>query len=117
MAMTDETVPHVTTNAMTGESHTIQLRPKAGLTVADVEAFLAGRRADAQLIDPENCEIFKYAVESVDIYELFDVPDEWSCVGGELFVRNLPDGYWVWVGDVPEETWKAVLKRKKKATP
>jgi len=49
----------------------------------------------------------------VDIYGLFDVPDEWSCVGSELFVRNLPDGYWVWLGDLPEEICKAVLKRLK----
>jgi hypothetical protein len=116
--MTDETVPHVTTNAMTGESHTIQLRPKAGLTVADVEAFLAGRRAAALLIDPANCKMISHYVEACDIYELFDVPDEWQCAGKELFVRNLPDGHWVWFGDLPEETCKAVLKRlEEKAAP
>lgn len=107
--MTDETVPHLMINAVTGESHTIQLPPREGLTVADALAFLADRRAAAQLINPENCEIIKYYAEAVDIYELFDVPDEWSCVGSELFVRNLPDGQWVWFGDLPEETCKTLL--------
>ena len=102
------TVPHLMINAMTGEGHTIQLTPREGLTVADVQAFLAGRRAAAHLIDPENCEIFNYCGEAVDIYGLFDVPDEWSCHGKELFVRNLTDGYWVWLGDLPEEICKAV---------
>jgi hypothetical protein len=53
---------------------------------------------------------------------LLDVPDEWSSPGKELFVRN-PDAdgahrYWVWLGDLPEETCKAVLKRlEEKAAP
>jgi hypothetical protein len=98
-------------NVMTGERTIIQLRPSPPLTVADVEAELAERKAEGALIDPENCEIIKYYAEAVDIYGLFDVPDEWSCVGSELFVRTLPDGDWVWVGDLPEETCKAVLKR------
>jgi hypothetical protein len=111
MSMTDETIPRVMINALTGESQTIQLRPRAGLTVADVEAFFADRRAAAQLINPENCETIKYYTEVLDIYGLFDVPDEWNCVGSELFVRNLPDGEGVWFGDLPKEVCKTLLDR------
>ena len=35
----------------------------------------------------------------------------WSRVGSELFVRNLPDGYWVWLGDLSDELCDPVLKR------
>jgi hypothetical protein len=45
MMTTNETIPHVMANVMTGERHTIQLTPRDGLTVAEVEAFLAERKA------------------------------------------------------------------------
>jgi hypothetical protein len=109
--MTDETIPHLMINAVTGERHTIQLRPRASLTVADVEAELAERKAEGALIDPAKCAIIKYYAEVLDIYGLLEVPDEWQCLSSELFVRNLPDGYWVWFGDLPEETRKTLMRR------
>jgi hypothetical protein len=122
MTTMNDTVPHLMINAMTGEATTIQLTPREGLTVADVEAELAERKAAGKLIDPASCTIIKYYAEALDIYGLFDVPDEWRCAGSELFVRN-PDAdgahrYWVWLGHLPEATGKAVLKRlEEKAAP
>jgi hypothetical protein len=106
--MSDESVPQLMINAMTGERQTIQLPPREGLTVAVVQAFLADRLEAAKLIDVENCEVFKHYTETLDAYGLFDVPDEWSCIGSERFVRNLPDGEWVRFGDLPEEIFKAL---------
>lgn len=100
-------------NVTTGERTVIQLRPRPPLTVADVEKELAGREAEGATIDPEHCAIISYYVEPLDIYGLLDIPDEWQSAGKELFVRNLPDGHWVWLGDLPEEICKAVLKRLK----
>jgi hypothetical protein len=115
MMTTNEMIPHVMANVMTGERHTIQLTPRDGLTVAEVEAFLGERKAAGLLIDPETCTAIKYYASAIDIYGLFDLPDEWICVGSELFVRNAdstgPDRYWVWLGDLPEEIAKAVMKR------
>jgi hypothetical protein len=107
--MNIETVPHATMNVVTGKRHVIQLKPREGLTAADVKAYLANREEAAKSINPENCETIKYYTEAMDIYGLFEVPDEWSCVGSELFVRNLPDGSWVWFGDLPKETCKALM--------
>ena len=107
--MTMETIPHTMINAVTGDRQVIQLKPREGLTVEDVKAFLAGRREAGKQIDPESCTVIKYAAETLDVYGLFDVPDEWSCFGSELFVRSLPDGDWVWFGDLPEETYKALM--------
>jgi hypothetical protein len=106
-------------NAITGETHVIQLRPTAGLTVTDVEAELADRRAEAKQIDPATCEIFGYYTEALDPYGLFDIPAAWSCVGKEILVRYLPDGFWVWEGDLPEEIHEALRARisREKATP
>jgi hypothetical protein len=113
MTMQD-TIPHTMTNAVTGEQHTIQLKPKGGMSAADAQAFLAGRVEEGKRIDPEYCAFFRMHVEAVDIYGIFKVPDEWSCVGKELFVRNLPDGDWVWGGDLPEEKAKAVYDRMRR---
>jgi hypothetical protein len=115
MTIASETASHLTINALTGETTTIQLRPRAGLTVAGAEAELAARRAEALTINPESCATIKYYVEAVDIYGLFDVPEEWSCRGKELFVRNLPDGCWVWDGDLPEDTRKKLWERFERA--
>src|SRR5580698_8538372 len=111
----NETIPHVMRNVTTGEATTIQLKPRGGMTVADVEAFLAERKAAGLLIDPENCEVINYYVEPLDIYGVLDVPDEWSCPGKELLVRNPdsagPDRYWVWLGDLPGDIARRLAKR------
>jgi hypothetical protein len=114
--MTD-TVPHTMVNAVTGAHHVIQLGPKEGMTAADAQAFRAERIEEGKRIDPQTCDIIKYYVEAVDLYGIFEVPDEWSCVGSELFARNLPvDGYRVWFGGLPEETCKALFARLERKT-
>jgi hypothetical protein len=110
MTTVTETIPQTMINASSGERHVIQLKPREGLTAADVRAFLADREEAAMLIDPENCEIMKHKTETLDPYGLFDVPDEWSCIGSARFVRNLPDGEWVWFGDLPEAILNALTK-------
>jgi len=111
------TVPHVMVHATTGERTVIQLTPKAGWTAAEAQTFLAERKKKAERIDPEACEIGRWFVEAVDLYGIFDVPDEWSCVGNERFVRNVPDGDWVWVGHLPKEKAKALGERIERQRP
>ena len=75
----------------------------------DVTAYLAARKEEAKLIDPENCELFEDYRSLTEPYGVFGRPTDW--MGWELFVRNLqPDGKWVWIGDVPEATYKALMK-------
>jgi hypothetical protein len=107
-----ETVPHVMTNAMNpAEQHVIRLKPRDGHTAAEVQAFLIERIEEGKRIDAETCEIGRWYANAVDIYGIFEVPKEVMCVGNELFARNLPDGTWVWFGDLPEETCKALFDR------
>jgi polyhydroxyalkanoate synthesis regulator phasin len=108
---TVNTVPHRITNAVTGESHFIYLKPKGDMTAEEAQAFLAGRVEEGERIDPDTCQIARWPVEAVDIYGIFEPPGEWSCFGKETFVRNLPDGDWVWEGDLPNDIAKALYDR------
>jgi hypothetical protein len=58
----------------------IKLPPRAGLTEADFEAFLAARRAEGQRIDPNYCEVVRLRVEAVDHHGLstFPATTDWA---------------------------------------
>ena len=105
------TVPQTMINAVTGERHVIQLKPVGDMTSAEAQAFLADRVEEGKRIDPETCDIIKYKAAVLDPYGIFEVPDDWSCVGSARFARNLPDGDWVWFGHLPEATCKALFER------
>ena len=60
--------------------------------------------------------MIKYYTASLDIYGLFDLADDNRCVGSELFVRNLPDGGWVWFGDLPQATYRVLMDKFSKGT-
>lgn len=88
-------------------------KPREGMTLADVQAFIAERRAEGLRIDPATCERACWAVPIIDPYGLLDLPEEEQCFSPEPFVRN-PGGDWVWYGDVPEATFAAILARAEK---
>ena len=88
-------------------------KPREGMTLADVEALIADRKAEGLRIDPATCERVCRVVQEVDPYQFLDLPDEEQCFSPEPFVRN-PGGDWVWYGDVPEATFKAILDRAEK---
>jgi hypothetical protein len=107
-----ETLPHVMMNAVTGEQLVIQLKPKYAWSAAEAQAFLEGRLKEAESIDPQTCEIGRWYVCAVDLYNIFEVPEEFDVYGKERFVRNVPDGsWWVWDGHLPEHIYKAVVER------
>ena len=85
------------------------------MTIADVEAFLAERKAEALRIDPEICEGMSRHVQVMDPYGLLDLPEEDRCIGRDIFVRN-PNGPWVWFGDLPDGVLEAAQAREKKRT-
>jgi hypothetical protein len=106
-----EIVPHVMTNVVTGEQLVIQLKPKGGHSAAEAQAFLEGRLKEAERIDPQTCEIGCWYANAVDLYGIFEDHEEFVCVGKERFVRNVPDGDWVWDGHLPEHIAKALVER------
>ena len=111
-----ETVPHVMTNFITGEQLVIQLKPRGGLSATEAQAFLEGRLKEAERIDPQTCEYGWWYAEAVNLYGIFESPKGFSCAGKECFVRNVPDGGWVWDGHLPEHTYKALVERIERET-
>ena len=103
-----ETVPYVMRNAETGERLVIQLKPKGGHSAAEAQAFLEGRRKEAERIDPETCQIECAYVNLVDPYDIFEEHEEFTCYSKERFVRNVPDGSWVWDSHLPKHIAKAL---------
>ena len=88
-------------------------KPREGMTIADVEAVIAERKAEGLRIDPATCERVCRLVEEDDPYSLLNLRDEEEALSPDLFMRN-PDGEWVWFGDVPEATLVAMLARVEK---
>jgi hypothetical protein len=79
------------------------------LTLAEYNAFRAMVREDAKLIDPAKCAAIRMYVNVGDPYSVL-LPEQ-VCIGGDWFVRALPDGKWILSDDLPDATWEAVQKR------
>ena len=88
-----------------------QLKPRGGRSAAEAQAFLEGRLKEAERIDPQTCEIGWWYADAVNLYGIFEDHEEFCCVGKECFVRNVPDGDWVWDGHLPEHAYKALVER------
>jgi hypothetical protein len=83
-----------------------------GMTPEQYEAFRAECKAEGAKIDPQNCAVLRQHVQVLDPYGVLDLTDEEKCIGGDWFIRALPDGYWVWEHDVPADIVKAVQARE-----
>jgi hypothetical protein len=108
-----KTVPHVMTHVTTREQRVIRkvthLKPKGGRSAAEAQALLLGRLKEAERIDPQTCEYWFGYADIVDPYNIFE--DGEGCDDKGYFVRNVPDGSWVWDGDLPEHIMKALFER------
>jgi hypothetical protein len=94
-----ETVRHLILKRVLGEPLVIRR--------AAAQAFLEGRRKEAERIDPQTCQIESWYVYVGDVYGIFE-ETEVGCVDKERFVRNVPDGSWVWDGHLPKHIAKAL---------
>jgi hypothetical protein len=66
-----------------------------------IEEYLADVKAEAQKIDTENAEFLRDHVPGGDPYDLYVLPLELIDVDKAIFVRRLPDGFWVLLEDLP----------------
>jgi hypothetical protein len=82
------------------------------LTLAEYKAFRAMMREDAKLIDPANCEAERVYVDLGNPYGVG--PEDAECIVGDWFVRSLPDGKFIWFGDLAADTWEAVQEEARR---
>src|SRR5262245_52259333 len=84
-------------------------------TAADqmtVEQWLAIRKQAALKIDPETAEVDWTYAQTLDPYGVDpDLPEEYWQVGREYFARSPGSDVWVWFGDLPDATRKALWER------
>jgi hypothetical protein len=78
---------------------------------AEIQAFLAEAKAEAQRIDPETAEVTFWWSDIDDPYCVYGRPV--ACVGREYFARNPDSDIWVWFGDLPKKTLKKLEHRRK----
>jgi hypothetical protein len=77
-----------------------------------VEQWLAIRKEAALKIDPETAEVDWTYAETLDPYGVqSDLPDEYSQVGRAYFAHSPGSDVWVWFGDLPDATQKALWER------
>jgi hypothetical protein len=84
-------------------------------TAADqmtVEQWLAIPKQAALKIDPETAEVDWTYAQTLDPYGVDpDLPEEYWQVGREYFARSPGSDVWVWFGDLPDATRKALWER------
>ena len=90
-------------------------KPAEGITQEEIDAFRAECREEGKRIDPLNCAVLRLHVHVLDPYGVYDLPPEAQCIGADWFVRNLPDGGWVWEHDIPKDIIEAVRARELKS--
>jgi hypothetical protein len=78
-----------------------------------VEQWLAIRKEAARQIDPETAEVTWLYAQSMDPYGVIpDLPEEYEQIGREYFARSPGSDVWVWFGDLPDATKKALREKR-----
>jgi hypothetical protein len=79
-----------------------------------VNQWLAYRKKMASRIDPKTAEIYHKYCQILDPYGVWqDMPREFYQVGKEYFARAAGTRIWIWFGDLPHRTEKALRRRIK----
>ena len=78
-----------------------------------IDEWLAVRKREALLIDPETAEGIGGHGEVMDPYGVYGryLPDEWQCYGSTSFARRPGSDIWVDFNDLPEATLKRLRER------
>lgn len=85
---------------------------KDDLTREEYQRWVAGREDAGLKIDIETCELGRWAAYDCDPYGVDpDLPGEMQQVGTNRFVRSPESHGWVWEGDLPQASVKAMYER------
>jgi hypothetical protein len=86
-------------------------------TESEVLQYLADRKREGSLIDPETAEVAWWYAETLDPYCVGDLPPELQQVGREFFARNRGSSIWVWFSDLPDSTRTKLRCKHELGTP
>jgi hypothetical protein len=76
-----------------------------------IEYLNALRKAAGLAIDPKTAKVTSLTVLILDPYDDgLDIPEEAECFGLESFACDPRSEAWVWFGDLPDTTRKALLE-------
>jgi excisionase family DNA binding protein len=78
-----------------------------------LDAWADWRKAVGFLIDPQTAEVDWGYGQTLDPYNVLDLPDECKQVGHEYFARAPGTKVWVSFRDLPEKTREALWRRDK----
>lgn len=78
---------------------------------AEIDEFLAIRKAEAKEIDPTTAEVSWGYGQVLDPYGILDLPEDCDCVGRNYFARNQGSNIWVSDADIADDTWRALSRR------
>ena len=78
----------------------------------ELEVWLAVRKEAGLKIDPETAEVEWIYAQTLDPYGVYpDLSEECQQVGREYFARSPESDTWVWFGDLPDATRKALWQK------
>jgi hypothetical protein len=78
--------------------------------MTDLEKWLAIREEAGLHIDPRTAEV-EWTVRDIGDPHGIDTNPPVGCFVREYFARSPGSGVWVWFGDLPEETEKALWEK------
>src|SRR5215813_7157467 len=97
---------------MTNESNLSQAAKRARTVEVTVEYLNALRKAVGLHIDPETADVEWIYAQTLDPYgDDPNLPEEYWQIGREYFARSPGSDVWVWFGDLPDATRKALWER------
>ena len=77
-----------------------------------IEQWLAVRKAAGTKIDPNTAEVEWAYRQTLDPYGVYgELPEICQQVGRDYFARSPGSDVWVWFGDLPDATERALWKR------
>jgi hypothetical protein len=78
----------------------------------EVKEWLAARKAEALLIDPETAEVHFIYGQTLDPYNVIpDLPEELQQIGREYFARRPGGQIWVHFSDLPDDVREKLWRR------
>jgi hypothetical protein len=83
----------------------------------EILQYLAARKREGEIIDPETAEVRSFYVQTMDPYGVGGIPPELEQVGSAYFARNQNATIWVWFGDLPDNTREKLEHKHELGTP